>query len=352
MSNALANLENRIDREVSDAIAVGDTGITFNNAGQIMEYAKMMAVSGSAVPKHLRGNAGACLGIVDDAVRFQMSPYALARKSYFVNDNLGYEAQVLAAIVIARSPLKERPSIDFEGEALERICVVSAEFNDGAKREVRSPAFKDIKPKNSPLWTSDPDQQHSYYTLRAFARRHCPDVLLGMYDPEELAMMAARDVTPSRPAMAKRLQKSTEETQEPQEGFSHAQAHDEVNAAVRGDISETQDQQPDEPSNKAADDVVDDTAQEGDGSELLSLSNIPGDGRRTLLDFTKSYYAALDKSGRDKARSDWHEKLEEYGSDTLAAAKQLYGLIDTKQPEKAAAALGITMEELKGEVLV
>jgi hypothetical protein len=195
-STAIATIENRIDKSITTAMSAGAAGINFSNATEIMEYAKMMSVSGSAVPKHLRGQPGACLGIVDDAIRFEMSPYALARKSYFVNDNLAYEAQVLAAIVLARAPLKKRPDIEFTGEGAARKCKVTYTFTDGDVKVYESPAFGSITPKNSPLWKSDPDQQHAYYSLRAGARRFFSDVLLGIYDVEEMG--AIKDVTPQQ----------------------------------------------------------------------------------------------------------------------------------------------------------
>jgi RecT family protein len=196
--NALATT--RVDRGLADTIPIGKAGITFENAGQVMEYAKMMAASGSAVPKHLRGQPGACLGIIDDAIRFGFNPYALARKSYFVNDQLAYEAQVFAAIVNALAPLKERPDIKWEGEGPDRVCIVVGEFKVGGMRIYRSPRFADIEPKNSTLWKNDPDQQQSYYSLRAFARRWCPEVILGIFDSEELREQAMLDVTPSAQA--------------------------------------------------------------------------------------------------------------------------------------------------------
>jgi hypothetical protein len=192
--NALA--ERKIDHEIADTIAVGKGGIDFQNASQIMEFAKLMAASQSAVPKHLRGQPGACLGILDDAIRFRINPYALARHSYFVNDQLSYTAAVFAAIVNAHAPLKQRPEIRFEGEGQEMQAIVTGVFRDGAVREYKSPHIADIQPKNSPLWKSDPGQQLSYYSLRAFARRWCPEIILGVYDADELRDAAMTDVTP------------------------------------------------------------------------------------------------------------------------------------------------------------
>lgn len=231
-------IEEKINRDVSSAITVGVGGITFQNAGEVMEYAKMMAVSGSAVPKHLRGQPGACLGIIDDAIRFRTSPYALARKSYFVNDNLAYEAQVIAGVINAFAPLKQRPDIKWEGEGPDRVCIVIAEFKDGAVREVKSPKLKDIHPKNSPLWKSDPDQQQSYYTLRSFARRWCPEIILGIYDVEEMRFAELRDVSPEQPSVMQRLQ-ARQEAPQAREGFDQSFVARET-AALTGEADSPQ----------------------------------------------------------------------------------------------------------------
>jgi hypothetical protein len=205
--------ERKVDHDLADTIAIGKGGINFDNAGQVMEYAKLMAASQSAVPKHLRGQPGACLGILDDAIRFGINPYALARKSYFVNDTLAYEAAVFMAVVNAHAPLKTRPDIKWQGEGPERVCIVTGIFRDGAVREYRSPRFADIQPKNSPLWKHDPDQQQSYFSLRGFARRWCPEVILGIHDVDELREAAMTDVTPKpEPAAAtKRIPRSLDE---------------------------------------------------------------------------------------------------------------------------------------------
>lgn len=227
--NQIARIEEKIDKSLTATMQMDGAGITFRNASEVMEWAKMMAVSGSAVPKHLRGEPGACLGIIDDAIRFGFSTYALARKSYFVNDNLAYEAQVLAAIIIARAPIRERPDIAYEGEGNGRKCTVTFRFVGGEDRTYTSPPVSQIDPKRSPLWKSDTDQQLAYYSLRAASRRHCPDVLLGVYDVEEIAAAHARDVTPARPEFIQRLQGKTQS-----EGFSEAHVERETNGKPTG----------------------------------------------------------------------------------------------------------------------
>lgn len=78
----------RIRPEDTRALAVSDAsgGLAFANATQLMDFAKMMAVASGGIRKHLRGNPGVCLAVCMQAVEWGMSPFAVANKSYFVND--------------------------------------------------------------------------------------------------------------------------------------------------------------------------------------------------------------------------------------------------------------------------
>ena len=199
-------LGNSIDRTVTGELSVIDTGgggtLSFGSMGEVLEFSKIMAVAGIAVRKHLRGNPGACAAITMQALRWNMDPFAVANKSYPVNDQIAYESQLIAAVVNTRAPLRERLQCRYEGEGGKRTCIVYGTLaGESAPREVSSPEFEKIQPKNSPLWKTDPDQQLFYYTSRLWARRVVPEILLGVYDPEELAearaLASARDITPA-----------------------------------------------------------------------------------------------------------------------------------------------------------
>jgi hypothetical protein len=168
--------------------------------GEVVAFSEIMARSQHAIPKHLREVPGACLAVAMQAMRWEMDPFAVASKSYNVKDIIAYEAQLIAAVVHTRAPLKTRPVYTYAGEGADRRCTVTAMFHDGIERSYESPRIADIKIKNSPLWVADPDQQQGYYSIRAFARRYCPEVILGVYTPEEAQTFQgpdnARDVTP------------------------------------------------------------------------------------------------------------------------------------------------------------
>jgi hypothetical protein len=202
VSTVEERIASRIDTDIAGALAVSDRagGLDFTNAGQALEFAKMLSISGVAIPKHLRGNPGACLAVVIQAIEWRLSPYAVANKSYSVNDRLAYESQLIQAVILQRAPIKGRFKVEFKGTGDNRVCRVWAELKDGEVVEYESPPFGRITPKNSPLWKADPDQQHFYYSGRALCRRHFPDVLLGVYSRDEIedgiGPDRARDVTP------------------------------------------------------------------------------------------------------------------------------------------------------------
>jgi len=192
-------LAENVDPKITSELAISTKagGLEFVNMSELMQFSKLMALSSIAIPKHLRGNPGACLGICIQAIEWQMSPYAVANKSYSVNDRLAYEAQLIEAVILRRAPIKGRPKVEYEGNGDAKVCRVWAELRDepGEIVEYRSPPFGRITPKNSPLWKTDPDQQQFYYSVRAWCRRHFPDVLLGVYARDELP-------EPQRPAAA------------------------------------------------------------------------------------------------------------------------------------------------------
>lgn len=199
-SGLASRIESRISTDVAEGIKLGRNGVVrFDSMNQIMEFSKMMSLGGVAVPKHLRNNPGACMSLVIQAAAWQMDPFAVANKSYSVNDRMAYEAQMVNAVILSRAPITGRFKIQFGGEGDKRKCRVSAILEGtGEVVEYESPPFGLITPKNSPLWKGDPDQQLFYYSSRAMCRRHFPDVLLGVYAVDEL-----EDQEPGRTAQGR-----------------------------------------------------------------------------------------------------------------------------------------------------
>lgn len=195
--------------------AIGSTAMVSANGAafvpstmaEAMEIGKMMSLS-NFVPKHLRGQAGDCLAVVLQSMRWGMDPFAVANKTYFVQDRMAYEAQLVSAVLNARAPLDGRLHVEWDGEGQQLTCKVTGKIKGDPQPHTIWQEISTIKTKNSPLWVSSPRQQLAYYTTRMWARLHCPEVLMGVYTEEEIREVGEvqRDgsvlIPPPRPTRA------------------------------------------------------------------------------------------------------------------------------------------------------
>lgn len=51
--------------------------------------------------------------------------------------------------------------------------------------------------RNSPLWVSNPKQQIAYLGVKYWARLYCPEVILGVYSPDEVEQRTEREINPA-----------------------------------------------------------------------------------------------------------------------------------------------------------
>ena len=214
----------RIDAPI-DKPRLGDipvdrfAGLSIDNYRQAIEFSKVMALAVYAIPKYLKKNEGDCLAIVTKSLRWRLEPYWVAENSYVARAEgiISYSSAVFAAIILSSGLLKERPRYIYSGEGEERRCTVRATFRGETEPvEYITPPLRQCRPpkneqgviKGSPLWVKDPDQQLGYYAIRNWGRRHCPEVLGGVYDRdefEETTQDALVDVTPPSPRLMDRL---------------------------------------------------------------------------------------------------------------------------------------------------
>jgi hypothetical protein len=167
--------------------------------GEAMRFSEMMA-AGNFVPAHLRGKPGDCFAVLAQAARWGMDPFAVGNKTYFVNDRMAYESQLVAAVVNSSGMLKGRLRIDWHGAGDELRCVVTGTIKGEDKPHAIEQAIKTITVKNSSLWKQSPQMQLAYYTQRLWGRLYTPEVLLGVYTEDEVREMGpanARNIGPA-----------------------------------------------------------------------------------------------------------------------------------------------------------
>jgi hypothetical protein len=246
-------------REAAQMIPVTRRGLDPRDLAQLVDVAKTMASAREAVPAHMRNNNGMCLAILEMAKEWGFRAYGVANLCYITNDRMGFEAQLWVAVANQHGNLMQRLRPTYQGVGDERVCIVRGHFKGEvdpceyrsptiAKLIARLPNRRDGQGKGgSPLWFSDPDQQQWYYSARAFVRRYCPHIMLGIFGTDELqdgdyqGFEQAKDVTAASDALAQRLAEAKATNGDhPVEGF-HANvvedglAGDDALAAPQGD---------------------------------------------------------------------------------------------------------------------
>ncbi|MEX3635993.1 RecT family recombinase [Paraburkholderia sp. BR14320] len=187
--------------------------------------AAIMASGSVSIPQHLRGKKGDCFAIVMQSCQWGgMNPFSVAQKTHLSQSGqLGYEAQLINAVVCNLAPIEGRPDYEFIGDWSKVLGKVKEERSEkggkyysatytrndedglgviiratlrgeAAPREI-TVMLSQCYPRFSTQWATDPQQQICYVAVRKWARRYTPDVLLGVYTAEELdAPLAMRDM--------------------------------------------------------------------------------------------------------------------------------------------------------------
>lgn len=178
------------------------------------------------IPKHLMGiknTAGQfeyfhadtiranCLLIVNQAANWDQDPFAVAQKTYVIDGKLGYEGQLIAAVINTRSDIKGRLKHRFNSKQGDELAVVVygstgdipadaapllVKLADEGDRSAMSDLeamgvlavrldVKQAKTKND-IWNKDPEQKLIYSGVIRWARRFRPEVIQGVSSREEL----------------------------------------------------------------------------------------------------------------------------------------------------------------------
>jgi hypothetical protein len=236
------------NREAAALIPVTRSGAIPMNFSQMVDYAKFMSTARGAVGAHLMGNVGGCLAVMEIANQFGLPAYAVARQSYLVNGRIAFMGQFFHSIVEDYAPLEKGPNgrklqWKFKGEGGDLQILVYATFKGASEPvEYESPILKDIKVKNSPLWTSEPKRQFIYFAVRGWQTINWSEGMMHAISEDEAAALPpseyARDVTPlsEKPGadMIERVRAAQMQTDDAdsltgvREGFTKDHAHNET----------------------------------------------------------------------------------------------------------------------------
>lgn len=204
-------MSNDITINAQPGVTVGTAAAIFSPEGlnQLVRFADLMSQSKATVPAHLAGKPSDCLAVTMQAAQWGMNPFAVAQKTHVVNGTLGYEAQLVNAVVSSSNLLETRINYQWDGDwskvsgkddkSSSLTVTVWATLKGESQPRSLTISMAQAGVRNSPLWGQDPKQQLAYLCVKRWARLHAPDVLLGVYTPDELEETrprVERDITP------------------------------------------------------------------------------------------------------------------------------------------------------------
>lgn len=217
---------------------------------QLTSFANLMADSTVTVPAHFVGKPADCMAVVMQAMQWGMNPYAVAQKTYLVGGVLGYEAQLVNAVVTSSNVIQGRFHYEYGGdwskctktkeatikksgkngsyEVTQRVKAWSDDDEDGLYIRVGAvirgegkitwgePVYlSGVAVRNSPLWATNPKQQIAYLAVKYWSRLYCPEVILGVYTPDEIEVRAEKEINPQPQQRASINQMSEADVSQP-----------------------------------------------------------------------------------------------------------------------------------------
>ena len=167
-------------------LAVASYDLIPSTMAAAIDFSERMA-NAKLLPAHLQKSPADCLRVVLQAARWQMDPFAVADKTSVISGKLMFEGQLVSAVVNARGNLKKRLSYDYKGEGSSRVLTVSGTLQgEDEPRTIELTHALATKINRNGQVAINPDQQMSYIGARIWARRHTPELMLGVYVPDEM----------------------------------------------------------------------------------------------------------------------------------------------------------------------
>lgn len=201
-------------------LALQKTSMIFDveKMNAVNNFANMMAGSKVSVPDHLKGSPSDCMAICLQSIAWGMDPFAVAQKTHLVQGRLGYEAQLVSAVISSSTAIVGGFKYEFGGDWEQlyqyppmtktskagkpylakgwphesekglwcrcgAVLKGESEITWGEKVYLQS-----IATRNSTNWVNDPKQQMAYTAQKRWSRLYAPAVILGVYTSDEIDM--------------------------------------------------------------------------------------------------------------------------------------------------------------------
>lgn len=180
---SIAHAPSELDRLLSRPFTPRDL-LEDSNFDKIWRMAEALSNSALSIPKELKGNLGDCLAIVTQAMIWGLNPFSVAQKAHVINGKLGYEAQLVNAVVMQSGAIVGSFHYEYNGDSCRVGAVLRGEKSITWGEWLSAST---VTTRNSPLWKTNPKQQMGYLQVKNWARSYTPGALLGIYSDDELA---------------------------------------------------------------------------------------------------------------------------------------------------------------------
>lgn len=142
---------------------------------------------GEFTPEEVRSN---CFLIVNQSIRWGMDPFSVMPETYVVGGKLAYQGKLVAAVINARAGLSKRLSYKYSGTKGKDDFTITVSGTFPGEDEPRTVDLSvgDAKTQND-MWRKDPEQKLVYSGATKWARRHCPEILLGIVTDDDIERM-------------------------------------------------------------------------------------------------------------------------------------------------------------------
>jgi hypothetical protein len=245
-------------------ISTTDMILDYRAMESMNTLANLMANGQATVPKHLQGNPADCMAIIMQAAQWRMNPFAVAQKTHVVSGTLGYEAQLVNAVISSSKAINGRFHYDSggnwevkgdgsaqkiqagvnvnKGNKIDQSCWVMCGAILSGEDEItwgERLYLADVTTQNSALWKTNPRQQGYYLALKYWARLYAPAVIMGVYSSDELEPEKApveKVVNPIRESSASEAPAETVKPDYTQERFNEC-VNEWANAMQKGKLT-------------------------------------------------------------------------------------------------------------------
>lgn len=172
-----------------------------------------------------------CILVANQARRWGADVFAVAAETYVVGNKLGYQGKLLAAVVNAKGNLAQSLQVVYstgKGDDLAAVVYGSREGPIPAEAYPFLDAYADAEDRaalrqlsrlgvmairisvgqaktSNDMWRKDPEQKLWYSGATKWARRHAPELMIGILSDDDLQRIRDNEINDGRQAAQSRI---------------------------------------------------------------------------------------------------------------------------------------------------